>query len=322
VLANEDMLRPGQYPVRIQVAGPKGVRVFEKTIAVKIPDPKGRPEPPMALPVFSEAVTVDGPSGKYRFLATFDRGAAAAGGEIEFYVTDPADMPAVEREVVLWGDDPQLAKWLAERGVRVKPFAQATGTSREIILAGYQPPRGAGAAEFRELARRIARGSAAVFLCPAVFADGSQPARWLPLATKGTVARFNECGGYYRGDAFAKRHAVFDGLPCGGILDYTFYREIIPQVAWCGLDPPAEAVAGAIRATLGYGSGLLVSVHDLGAGRFILNTLQIRETLGRDPVAECLLRNMLRYAAHDADKPLTDLPGDFDRQLKAMGYAK
>lgn len=322
VLANEDMLPPGEYPVRIQVVGPENLRVFEKTVTAKIPNPKGHPEPPLALPVFSETVSIDGPTGKYRLLATFDRGAAAAGGEIEFSVTDPADMPAVQNALVLWGDDPQLARWLAERGIRVKPFAQAADASREIILAGAKPPSGAGAAEFTELARRIASGSTAVFLCPAVFADGNQPTRWVPLATKGTIARFNECGGYYRGDAFAKRHAIFDGLPSGGILDYTFCREIIPQIAWCGLDPPAEVVSGAIRATLGYGSGLLVSVHDLGAGRFILNTLQIRETLGRDPVAERLLRNMLRYAARDAGKPLANLPGDFDRQLKAIGYAK
>ena len=45
--------------------------------------------------------------------------------------------------------------------------------------------------------------------------------------------------------------------------------------------------------------GLLVSVHKLQAGRFLLNTLRIRENLGRDPAAERLLRNMLRYAAVD-----------------------
>ena len=33
---------------------------------------------------------MDGPPGKYRFLATFLEGAAAAGGEVEFYVTDRA----------------------------------------------------------------------------------------------------------------------------------------------------------------------------------------------------------------------------------------
>jgi hypothetical protein len=79
-------------------------------------------------------------------------------------------------------------------------------------------------------------------------------------------------------------------------------------------------VAGAIKASQDYSSGLLVSVYNLGAGRFILNALRILENLGRDPVAERLLRNMLRYAASDVERPLANLPSDFDAQLKAIGY--
>jgi hypothetical protein len=322
VLANEDVLRPGEYPVQIQVMDPNNRCVFEKTIAASIPDPKGNPEPPLALPVFAEAITIDGPSGKYRFLATFQRGAAAAGGEAEFHVADPADMPAVTREVVLWGDDPGLGKWLTDRGIRVKPFAQAAATSREVILAGAKPPSGAGAKEFRELTRRIAVCSTVVFLCPGLFAKGDQPTAWAPLREKGSISALDHVGGYYRGDAFAKRHPIFDGLPAGGIMDYTFYREIIPQglVAWVDSSSPAEVAAGGIRAQFGYGSGLLTSIHHFGAGRFILNTLRIRESLGKDPVAERLLRNMLNYAAKEIDKPLADLPADFESQLKAIGY--
>ena len=29
---------------------------------------------------------------------------------------------------------------------------------------------------------------------------------------------------------------------------------------------------------------------------------------------------MLNYAARDLDQPLTELPADFDQQLKAIGY--
>ena len=103
-------------------------------------------------------------------------------------------------------------------------------------------------------------------------------------------------------------------------MDYTFYREIIPDVAWVGQDAPAEVVAGATNTSIDYSAGLMVSVHTLGAGQFILNTLQIRENLGRNPVADRLLLNMLRYAARDAGKPLAELPADFDAQLKALGY--
>jgi hypothetical protein len=79
-------------------------------------------------------------------------------------------------------------------------------------------------------------------------------------------------------------------------------------------------VAGANNAAVGYSSGLLMAVYPLGAGRFVLNTLRIRENLGPNPVAERLLRNLLRYAARDAQKPLADLPADFDAQTKALGY--
>ena len=64
----------------------------------------------------------------------------------------------------------------------------------------------------------------------------------------------------------------------------------------------------------------MVAVHSLGAGRFVLNTLRIRDELGRHPAAERLLRNMLRYAAGGADKPLVKLPAGFDERLKKLGY--
>ena len=69
-----------------------------------------------------------------------------------------------------------------------------------------------------------------------------------------------------------------------------------------------------------YSAGLLVSVNAFGAGRFILNTLHVRENLGRNPVADRLLLNMLRDAARDVSKPLADLPADFDKLLETIGY--
>jgi hypothetical protein len=81
------------------------------------------------------------------------------------------------------------------------------------------------------------------------------------------------------------------------------YRELIPDVIWVNDRPPTEAVAGAINAAQDYHSGLLVSVHELGHGRFIVNTLRIRDNLATHPGAERLLRNMLRYAAQDPGTP-------------------
>jgi hypothetical protein len=316
VLANEDVLKPGEYPVHLQVLGPDVQRVLERKFTITIPDRNARPEPPLALAAFCESVDADWPAGKYRLLVTFERGAAAMGGATEFYVADAKEMPPVEAEVTLWGDDPDLAKWLGDQHIRLRPYGPAA-TAREVILIGAKPA-GAGVDAWRELARRIAAGSKAIFLGPEVFARGDKPTGWAPLREKGGLANLNICGGYYRADAFSKRHPVFDGLPSGGIMDYTFYREIIPQVAWIGLATPAEAVAGEIRAQFGYDAGLITSVHNLGNGQFVLNTLRIRENLGRVPAAERLLRNLLRWAAGDADKPLVGLSAEVEDEIQTL----
>jgi hypothetical protein len=305
VLANEDVLAPGEYPALVQVIGPKLNHVLDRPIVVKVPPSAAGQERPFAQLYFSEDIAVDAPAGKYRFLVSFQQGAAAAGGETEFFVTDPAEMPAVAGEVVLWGDDPSLGPWLKDHGVRTRPFSSAAPAKREVILASGKPAAPGGPQAFAELARRIASGSTVVFLAPELFAQGDKPTAWLPLARKGALVPIEELGLYLK-DEWAKQHPIFDGLPAGGLMDCDYYREIIPDLVWQGQDPPVEAVAGAIKASQDYASGLMVAVYDLGAGRFLLNTLRIRENLATHPVAERLLRNMLNYAARDAAKPVAD----------------
>ena len=175
-----------------------------------------------------------------------------------------------------------------------------------------------GADAWRDLAARMARGATVVFLCPEVFAQGDKPLAWLPLANKGSLSGLY--GWLYLKDEWAKRHPVFDGLPAGGLMDYTYYREIIPDFVFSGQDAPAVAIAGANKVSQDYASGLMVAEYEFGAGRFILNTLNLRDNLGTHPAAERLLRNTLRYADRDATTPLADLPSGFDVKLQEIGY--
>jgi hypothetical protein len=316
VLVNLDALTPGQYPARVQVVGPRMARLLDKTIIIEIPQPDGQTEPPFARTVFTEDLFVDSAGGRYRFLVTFQRGVAAGGGDVSFYVGDPVQMPAVSTEVVLWGEDPALAAWFARRGIRTRTSTEAGVGGREVILVSGRPPARGGAAVFTELTRRIAQGSGAVFLTPETLVEPGAadkdpiPLRWAPLPATGRPSLEHTPASYFRADYWAKEHPIFDGLPCGGIMDYIFYRDILPAAVgpWAyakvlaGLQPPLEAVSGAIQTSGGqidYRSDLLVSVHGLGAGRFILNALRIRENLDEVPAAEHLLRNMLNYVSQD-----------------------
>ncbi len=315
VLADEDTLAPGEYEVRLLLVGPAGARTFERVVAVTIPAPRDGKERPMVFPFFGEDVVVRGAPGKYRFLAAFEAKAAAAGGETELYVDDAAAMPAVAGEITLLGSDGGLAEFLAARKIATRPLAKSDAARRETILVAGAAP---SPAEFVELARRVARGSRAVFLTPSTLAKKDNPVGWLPLARKGALAGLPSW--LYHKDEWAKTHPLFEGLPAGGLMDYTFYRELIPDAAFAGIETPREAVAGAINAACGYSSGLFVATYTLGEGAFVVNALPVRESLGSHPAAERLLRNMLRWAAPDAAKPPAALPADFEAHLKAIGY--
>jgi hypothetical protein len=324
LLSNRDVLEPGAYPVRIQVIAPDGSTFLDKKVDVTIPADFDGTEPPVVLPVFEEKMKIDGPEGRYRFLATLERGGAAAGGETDFHVFDVATMPSVDAEVTLWGEDRGLRDFLAKRGIRTRPFQHDSTRESELILACGESPAPGGAEAFSELARRIKNGASVVFLSPdarrlkipgkeryaTVFSKqgddaGEHPTHYLPRAEKGSYKNISNFDTFYRADHWAKNHPVFDGLPAGGIMDYRFYRDIIhvKNICFTGITAPEEAVAGALRVSgnaqgseySDYGSGLMVFIDRLGDGRFLVNDLKVRQQLGTDPVAERLLRNMLNY---------------------------
>ena len=317
VLANEDVLSPGVYPATLQVLGPDNQVVWMARTNVTIGPRDAKPEPPLAQLVVGQDAVIDGPPGRYRFVATFERGAAAAGDETEFYVADRAQWPAIETEVVQWGQDTALSQWLDNQGIRHQAFAPERQAGREVVLVSTAPAAPDAAAAFRSLWQHVARGSTAVFLVPGAFKKGDQPLGWLPLTKKGHLAALN--GWLYHKDEWARNHPIFAGLPTG-MMDYTFYREIIPDLTWAPPEGPMEVISAANNVSIDYSSGLMLSVCPLAKGRFILNTLLVRDNLGNNPVADRLLRNLVAFAGSNQKEPLADLPANFDEQLKACGY--
>jgi hypothetical protein len=335
VLMNQDdVLRPGKYPARFQVAGPDMKLLLDKTVDVEIADPTGKPEPPFVQPVLKEEITLDGPTGRYRFLATFQHGIPAGGGEAVFYASDAAEMPAVQGDVLVWGDDQELLNWLTKNSISARPFDATKQAGRELIVASGNPPGQDLDQAFGDLARHIARGSGVVFLTYPTLMDRAAseqatpawqrmppvPLKWAPFPMDGKPSIGDVPTWYFHADYWGKVHPVFAGLPSGGILDYTFYREILSPRIFIGLQPPVEAVGGALDTSEDYHSELSVSVHGLGEGQFILNSLKIRENLGQVPAAERLLRNMLNYVGRNRNKEIAALPSAFEEQLKTMGY--
>jgi hypothetical protein len=101
---------------------------------------------------------------------------------------------------------------------------------------------------------------------------------------------------------YVRSHPVFDGLPAKGLMDQD-YANICAQATMMGL--PGETVAGSVsweneaqdyRGPLAFWHGSDVAVVPHGKGKLILSTLELLDHLGKDPVADKLLFNIIRYA--------------------------
>jgi len=292
-LANEDVLKPGDYPVRFRVFSPQGP-VWERQTVVKIPDP-----PTLAVPAIRETFTLDGPAGQFTFAASLEQGGAPTGGRLAFYVSDPAALPRLTGDVTLWGLDKKAEQWLTARGLHCRPLTAEVSDGHEVILIGKPDDMETAPGLWQSLTARMAKGATVVFLNGQVFQQGKAAVSWLPLKNKGRCRTFNDW--LYHKECVAKRHPIFEGLQGPGVMDWDYYGPVIPREMFEGLDTPDETVAAAFATgnsqyPRGYGSGLLIAIYRSGAGRLILNTPYVLENLDSHPAADRLLVNLVRYA--------------------------
>ena len=321
VLANEDVLRPGEYPVRLRVRGPLGV-VWEQATVVRIPQPEAGKAGPLAVPVLCEEIIFSGPAGIYELAASMERGGAPAGGRLKFYVADAAALPQLRQTVVLWGVEARVERWLAAQGIECQPFAGTETEHNNVILIGELSTPAEQLDHWIELAQRMARGSTVIFLSPLAFKRGDDPLGWLPLAQKGRCYAFHDW--LYHKECVSKTHPIFASLQPQGIMDWDYYGPVIPHEIFEGQTTPDEVVAAAFAVGYscpgGYASGVLLGAYRFGAGRFFLNTLHVLEHIDMHPAADRLLLNLIGAAATTSSTAPTALPQDFATQLDQIGY--
>ena len=278
VLTNEDILNPGKYSVRFQVFDPELNKIMDECIDIEIAETEQR----FSRRIFEKEIIIDGPAGKYIFTADFENGAEASGGKSGFYILDKAEMPQINEKIILCGKDSGLADWLTENNIDWQNITDADNNKRHVILVSGENTQ--DSESFEEFTQNQ---SAVIYLTPE-----SIPEKFGKIENIQTW--------YFRCDHWAKRHDIFGKLPCGGIMDYRFYRNILGSAAITGQSEPFDAICGGLQMSgansVYFESGTMLGIHKCQNGLAVLNTLRIRENLGKDPVAEALLRNIIKYA--------------------------
>lgn len=318
VLANEDALAPGDYPVTFRVTGARGT-VWERKAVVTVPTPPAGERGPLAIPVLKTKAQLKVPAGEYVFAARLEHGGAPAGDRKEFTISDFGLPFAGRMAVTGWGLEKRVAGWLKKQGVAVRPFTAGAARTPEVILVGK--PGKSRRDDWCSLVRRVARGGVAVFLEPDAFQRESDATHWLPLARKGE--RVKVWDWLYHKECVAKRHPIFAGLQAGGILDWDYYGQLVSHEMFAGQDDPDEMVCAAFYPCMlekHYGAGAMLAAYRLGAGQFILNTLNVCGQLGDNPAADRLLLNVVSHARGKLPKRLAPAPADLDDRLKREIY--
>jgi hypothetical protein len=298
VLANEDVLPPGEYPARFRICGPEGVAWDFRTTA-RIPRPASGTDAPLAIPVLDQEVRINGRAGHYELVAELERGGAPFGRRTEFDLSSPGSIPRLSGAALAWGLPTESINWLIAQGITPDAYSNTLAPGRDLILVG-DVSESHDDALWADIRRRMEQGATAVFFAPQAFREGKDSTARLPLAKKGRAWNFHDW--LYHKECVARRHPAFDGLPAPGILDWYYYGPVIPRYFFDGLDTPDETAAAAFATgynTLGgYAGGLLLGTYKMGSGRLILNTFKLLEHAGTHPAVDRMLANIVRWAAH------------------------
>jgi hypothetical protein len=297
VLANENALRPGDYPVTLRIARSGGGMVWERPCTVSIPESQGSAPQPLAVPAFSETLDAGLPAGEYVLGAHLERGGTPAADRLRFRVSAPVERPSFVTQAAHVGLDARTQAWLADHGVRCHAFT--ANDPAGLVLVGDHPPAEGAWDAVRAAADA---GASVVFLSARPFLNPQQGAAGTPLGSE--VSAIEAQNWLYHKDFVAKRHPAFEGLQAGGLLDFSYYDQVITPVVFACRRLPDDIAAAAFAVGYpcpgGYQGGIVVGAYRWGRGRVVLNSLRVMENLDSNPAADRLMMNLTRWAGGGA----------------------
>ncbi len=307
VLASEDVLGPGTYPVTARIVSREHGRAWEHHTALTIPQPPEGGLLPLSFPVFRETVTLDMPEGEYELTVYLEHGGWPTGGRKTVFLT--VHRPLADRRAAMIGLPEDVKAWLRRNGTAEDPESR-------LLLVGLMPEDDDAWARLWE---RVQNGASAVFLLPETLLQGVEepfntwkeyvPER-LPFSEKGKLTYADNW--HYHTYGAVKAHPYTKGLP-KGLMDDDVFMQATPEFVFFDQPVPDETAALSIglpyythigEGTAAYLFGVTLGVYRHGAGRIILNCFKLFDAYGdspahanldRNPAADRLLLNVIEH---------------------------
>ncbi len=289
--------------LKVLVAAGDGSTVLEKSAKVDLG--------PGITELFTQALDTKGLKGTYTVRATLSAadGVAICENEYGFDVFPAEALVAPTQRVAILEPAPSLKRFLKEQGIDVVAFDAQTDPSVPVFVSNLDAKPPMLKKHSPGLENFMMSGGTAIYLQ----AGGMQIPWGAPVKASAPLpfeARLRLPADTWIGvPRLVKAHPVFDGLPINGMMG-AIYENVFAQSSL--LDVPGEAIAASIgfdwfpdfdrlrRHYYGPGDawwGTDLGVVPVGKGRCIVSRLRLIENLGKDPVADRILFNLIRFAA-------------------------
>jgi len=241
---------------------------------------------------------------------TADDGVPIAANEYSFDVFTDDWLAAARRRIAVLDPSNSLKPFLKRTGIAFAEFDARTDPSLPVFVSRTEANTPAQKNRFGQLKAFIKAGGTAVYL-----QGGGPRAPWAKAAEASALlpvrVRIKAAIGLWLGIShLVHDHPLFEGLPVncmmGPVYENVWARHTL-------LDVEGETVAGAIgfdfapdfelRKRHYYGPGDTwwgsdVAIAAVGSGRCILSQLRLVDNLGKDPVADKILYNLIEFATH------------------------
>ncbi len=296
-----------QGELKVEVVADNGEIVFAETVPAKMTSGITR--------IFSERFDTKKLKGTYtvRARVTADGGSSIVENAYRFDVFTPEQLAVPQGTVAVLDTNNSLKPFLRRVGVPFVEFDAKTDRSLPVFVSRTVANTSAQRELFAQLAGFIQAGGTAVYLQgggPRVpWGKAGKASPLLPVDVRVKRA----LGNWICVPHLVKEHPVFDGLPVNRMMG-PIYENVWAQSTL--LDVGGETVAAAIGydwfpdydlskrhyagpGAVWWGADLGIASH--GSGRCILSQLRLVENLGKDPVADKILLNLIEWTTNAAE---------------------
>ena len=261
------------------------------------------------VPIFSEALDTKALEGTYTLKAELaaDDGSSIAGNAYTFDVFAAEQLVVPEERIAVLDASNALKPFLKKMGIAFEEFGATTDRSLPVFVSRTWAATPDRRKLFGELATFIKAGGTAVYL-----QGGGPRVRWGKAAEASPLLPLDALqkravGNWMCIPRLVKKHPIFDGLPVDCMMG-PVYENVWAQSTLQGVD--GETVAASIgfdwfpdydlskRHYYGPGDvwwGSDVVIAPLGKGRCIASELRLVRNLGKDPVADKILYNLIGW---------------------------